>query len=701
VNAWTASARRGLLAHGALLAVLCACIVGSTGCAGEPAAGRPWIHDIKFVGLHKVDKKDLAGKISIQKTSWLPWAPRVYLDPFAVPGDRVRIEAYYRARGYYAAKVVKADVVTRKSKNPSVDVIFTVVENEPVKISSYETHGLEPVAKDQKKIERLFQLHPGQVFDHDKYVSDKTLLEGQLELRGYAWPKVTGEADVDRDARSADVDIYAEPGPLAHIGTVTAEGENKTRAIDIVRTADLTTGRLYNQAEIDTARNRVYGVGVYSSVRLTLEHDAKDPSIANVRLKVEEGTFRELRLGGGFDIEAQRNDVHLLAQYTKRNFLGGMRTLTLKLQPAYVVVPAVWNAIQKGPAVQAEATFRQPFLFGIRHLDFHWTVGFDLDVDYAFKYYGPRTSFGIHYGVWRDRLQFDLSYNIQFLEFFDTVAAFSTQNASQAGTLYGYLDPYRVAWFQQNIKLDLRDKPLDTHYGAYLGVQVEEGGIYTGSAFTYEKLLPDGRIYIPAGKRLTIAARVQYGRVFDQGEVGSPITRRLYLGGPDSHRGFNFNRLSYQVPAGCPAVIAAIGKSCSSKYSIQPIPIGGDESFLVQGEFRLHLFKLAGNWVGLVGFIDGGDVSAPHVTGTAKAPALVGALNGIDYSNLHWAAGGGLRYATIIGTIRFDLGVRLNRTSACTGGGAADQVTGQCSAGTPNPDPGMRFAYQISVGEAF
>jgi len=215
--------------------------------------------------------------------------------------------------------------------------------------------------------------------------------------------------------------------------------------------------------------------------------------------------------------------------------------------------------------------------------------------------------------------------------------------------------------------------------------------------------LPEGRFYIPAGKRVTFAGRVQFGFMFDQGDKGSPITRRLYLGGPDSHRGFNFNRLSYQVPAGCPAVITqGIGRSCSTKYTLQPIPIGGDESFLVQGEIRVNIVKLAGNWLGFAAFIDGGDVSEPHVSaGTTKPPALVGAQSGIDYSNLHWAAGGGLRYHTIIGTIRFDLGVRLNRLGACTDGGVADLLTHQCSAGVPNPDPGQRFAYHISVGEAF
>ena len=36
----------------------------------------------------------------------------------------------------------------------------------------------------------------------------------------------------------------------------------------------------------------------------------------------------------------------------------------------------------------------------------------------------------------------------------------------------------------------------------------------------------------------------------------------------------------------------------------------------------------------------------------------------VDITNLHWAAGGGVRFKTIIGTLRFDVGVRLNRLAA-------------------------------------
>jgi outer membrane protein assembly factor BamA len=303
-----------------------------------------------------------------------------------------------------------------------------------------------------------------------------------------------------------------------------------------------------------------------------------------------------------------------------------------------------------------------------------WTVGYDLGIDYAFQYHGPRTQIGLKQGLWRNRILFGVAYAIQFLDFFNTDPAVLS-DPRQAGTLYGYVDPFRVAWFQEDVSLDLRDRPVGTHQGAFFTVTAEQGGVYTGSAFSYQKIVPDVRLYAPLGPRVTLAARIEFGQIWSHGDLGSPITRRLYLGGPNSHRGFNYNRLSYQIPSGF-----------DPSQHVPALPIGGDQMLLLQGELRVRIVKLFGNTLGAVAFVDGGDVTLPRCNGPCPA-SLNGALTSLDLTQLHWAVGGGLRYETLIGTIRFDLGVRLNRLES--------------TPTLPTPDPGQRIAYHLSVGEAF
>lgn len=655
------------------------------GCAAEKAEGRPWVHAVRFVGVEHVSKRDLKAKLAVQATSWIPWAPRKYLDPYMVPSDRDRIVAYYRAHGYFAARVTAAEVKPRKSRRSSVDIEFKIHEGAPTKIAKVELSGVDTLRERPHALEQRMTLKSGQILVHDAYAEQKQRLERMLTARGYAWATVDGTVEIDRDALLAQVRFTAVPGLVARFGRVEVEGNTKVRAIDIQRTADLDPGAKFSMDDLEGARGRVYNVGVFGSARVTYAHDPVDPSIANVKISVTEAQFHELRLGGGLGIEPNRNDVHLSLQYTKRNFLGGLRTVRLRLEPAYVVLPAVWAPVDRhGPAATAEVTFVQPFLFGLRHFELRWTVGYDLGIDYAYQYHGPRAQLGVYYGLWRQKIQLGFSYNFQFLDFFRTEAGVF-DNPAQAGSVFGYVDPYRVGWWQQDFALDLRDRPLDPHHGFYFLASLEEGGVHSGSAFTYEKIVPDARGYVPLGPRVTLAARVQYGKMFVQGdELGSPITRRLYLGGPSSHRGFSYNRLAYQVQS----------KNSDGTVSSDPAtPIGGDEMILLQAELRVRVVKVFDNWFSVVAFADGGDVTTPSCRqGSVKTDASGASYcDGLDprmhqslhFTDLHWAVGGGLRYATVIGTIRVDVAGRLNRKAAI------------------DPDNGGWGAFHISIGEAF
>ncbi len=658
--------------------LLISVLVVTTGCVHEKAEGRPWIHKITFEGVHHVKTGDLKKHIAIDETSWFPFAPKHYLDPFAIDIDRTRIEAYYREHGYYAAKVTDTKTTNRDKKGKSVDITFTVLEGPPTKIAAAQINGLEPLGEDAKKpIAHLNKvLQHGAIFEHHFYLEEKLKLKSELEDRGYAWAQVDGSVTVDRDRQQAQILYQTTPGLRATFGTVTVDGTKKTDPRKILIHADLPIGQRYKPEDVEDARGRVFNLGVFSSVRFEHVHDPEHPDVADMIIHVEESTFHELKLGGGLGIAPDRFDGHLVAAFTKYNFLGGFRRLQLTLKPGWVFF--IDGSNRNGPVVTVEATLTQPdFIW--RRLELKWTVGFDVGIEAAYQYYGPRTSLGISRPFWRQRLNLGFSYNFLFWSFFNLPdPTLLMNNPALAGRLYGYTDPYRVGWFQEDIIVDFRDRPLEPHKGVYAGLSAELGGEYAGGAFWYEKLTPDGRFYIPLGKRVTVAGRAQYGRIYMQSDLGSPISRRYYLGGPDSHRGFNFGRLAPQAASGTKGIPA--------------IPVGGDEMILFQGEIRAEVLHLFGNWMSVGAFWDGGDVvtqSALNCDGTAQTGTTGPSwAHTIDWKNLHHAVGAGLRYATLIGTIRADVGVRLNRL--------LDSTAGHC-----NPDPNERVVFHISIGEAF
>jgi outer membrane translocation and assembly module TamA len=143
------------------------------------------------------------------------------------------------------------------------------------------------------------------------------------------------------------------------------------------------------------------------------------------------------------------------------------------------------------------------------------------------------------------------------------------------------------------------------------------------------------------------------------GANGAPLTQRFFGGGATGQRGFAYRRMS-------PEARTSKGDR---------VPVGGEGLIESSIETRIGLTEIKGNWLDLGLFLDAGDC-----TPTWRE---------LEVTNLNYAAGAGLRYDTVVGSLRFDVGVRLNRLEQA----GVD--------GLGNPDPGQRFAIHLSLGEAF
>ncbi|PSM32126.1 hypothetical protein BVG81_001950 [Haliangium sp. UPWRP_2] len=680
----------------------------SMGCRGPRGPHRPWVHKVYLHGVKKLKASDVKEKTAVQQSPWFPLAPRRYLDqPLTVEVDRDRIATYYQTRGYFSALVPQAEIKPYKTKpgiDPTlpeavqaVDIHFHVEEGEPTHIVAVDIKGLETLPPDDARHALAeLPLAVGKVFEHQPYLLTKELLLHHLRERGYAFAAIeSGRVEVDRDARTARVVIAVSPGRKVRLGTLTIRGTEKVDVAALYRHVHLPSGEVYTPTALASLQGSLYSLGLFSTVRVEAEPDPQQPEIANVAVQLSEGKHRDLRIGAGIGIEPLRNDVHAELLYTQRRFLGGLRVLNVTVQPGYAALPAVWaNPLRRhGPILLTKVDLTQPDVLG-RSSAISASLSYDLGVQYAYQYHGPSARLGLSKGLWRDRISLSASYNFQFLDFFNPQDGLSDNE--QTGKLFGFEDPYRLGYFQETIALDLRDRPVDATRGFYAQVVAEQGGVYTGSAFSYQKIVPEIRGYYTLFDRLTLAARLQFGQIFTQGDLGSPITQRFYLGGPNSHRGFSFNRLSYQMCSGTkntlqgptPLLLPCRSKDIADLADLQRLPTGGDQLVLGQFELRLRLFKLAGEWLSLTAFTDVGDVAPPpklceQIGCTPGEP-----LTSFDFSRLHVAVGGGVRYRTVIGTIRFDLGVRLNRLEAP-------------EEGQENPDPDQRIAYHISIGEAF
>ena len=202
---------------------------------------------------------------------------------------------------------------------------------------------------------------------------------------------------------------------------------------------------------------------------------------------------------------------------------------------------------------------------------------------------------------------------------------------------------------------DARDNPLNPTRGWYFSLQVEESSKFFGSNFAYVRASPEARGYLSLGTRTVLATRLRLASTYLVGQV-LPITQRYFAGGSSSQRGFAQQTLSPVLGGG------------------NGVPVGGESLAETNFEIRRFVYDWGSddddsNDIAVVAFVDGADV-------TNKPAELF-------ESQLHWATGMGLRWHTIVGTFRGDLGYRLNRTG-------------------PNEIvPGSTWEWFINLGEAF
>src|SRR5437588_6329773 len=195
----------------------------ASACAHKEDTSRPWVRTLVLHGVHHVDERDLRRHLVTEETAHVVWAQKKPFDPFALRLDAATIEAYYRAHGFFDARVTATDVNPADKPN-AVNVELFVDEGAVTKIERVKVDGLDVIGDDAKPIFRNLDLRKGQIFDYARYEAEKGEMRQRLKTLGYAWAEVQGDVVVDRDRHVADVKLETDPGAKAFVRNVEVQG---------------------------------------------------------------------------------------------------------------------------------------------------------------------------------------------------------------------------------------------------------------------------------------------------------------------------------------------------------------------------------------------------------------------------------------------------------------------------------------------
>jgi translocation and assembly module TamA len=618
------------------------------GCASQQKKDTPVVKDLQISGNEEISSGDIEDKILTRETGWWPFARKHHFDPVAWQADLKRIERLYVAEGFYQAEVVKDEVRPEGSTGVALEV--QVSEGKQTHVGKLDIEGLATLpADDRDAALKKLPLAAGAVFREQDWAATKRQLTDRLRNRGYLKVAVEGRALVDVKSQLANLTLIVDTGRRYFFGDIqvdTAEGARVPAYVvwDQVRLA-IEEGELYSDSAIEEAQRRVFGLGVFATIRISPGEPDETTARVPVRAIVREGPFRTLRLGGGGRVDQIRNEARLVGDWTHRDFLGGMRKLSVHAELGWAFIPNflavarenVDQPSRHGPIARLRFEFEQPRFVGKPSLRWRNSLEIDRTLEQTYNLFGTRAMTGVVWQV-RSTLAIFPAYRIE-LDYLDgsPVASAATapltlgcQTTSDHCFIWlSYLDPL-ITW-------DRRDSVFDPRHGAYLSLSLQGGGGPLGGDFNYVRALPDARIYTSFGddNQLTFSARLRGGELWpwSGNPDDSAVVTRFYAGGGISMRGFSDRRLSPLLlvppPPGNPNVQLTV-------------PIGG--TGLIDGSFETR-YSLTKS-LRVAGFVDFGQVTHGRIT-----PG--------DVPNVMWAVGLGVRLITPVGPIRVDLARRL------------------------------------------
>jgi outer membrane protein assembly factor BamA len=606
-------------------------------------------------------------------TLWtLPWTDWPTYDPAIFDIDKERILRWYRARGHYDARVVAVRtyvdgqmVVDPVECDPDkssceLEIMVQLDEGPEIHVQDVRVETKASLGTDLlEKIEKALTVKRAARFDEHDYEADKTTIQEMLQDASFARAKVTGNVSIDRDQKSARVTYVLEPGPACTFGTVKVEGAEDIPSELVIQAASIREGKPYSHESLVDAEAAIFALGAFSAVQVIPQGDgSRVDLVARVRVG------RLERWSAGFGVMSgtlQRSlelesipqwDVHLSGSYENRDLFGGLRRLRIEDRPRLIFLDDFPKA-SGGPRLGNLITlrFEQPQMFEARTtLFFESSWDFGPDPFYGYFRHDLTTKLGLSRPFWRNKVQTRAAIAHDLYDI-----------TSSLGKAEGKVSSYKLPYLEQQLILDFRDNRTRPRLGAYAGVVVREAfrlGDY--GAWDYIRVTPDFRGYVPLMWDFVLAARFAVGAVFimDRAEDLDPLSSRL---GPTPYR---FR-----------------GGGANSNRGFQAGGLGaGTDGGIRRWEGSIELRIPLGQDLGLTLFGDVGDV---------------GQVKRIRFEYAHTSVGFGIRYYTILGAIRLDLGWRVPGLQVIGDSGAYDNQKASADLSV------LPKAFHLTIGEAF
>jgi outer membrane protein insertion porin family/translocation and assembly module TamA len=485
-------------------------------------------------------------------------------------------------------------------------VTFTIQEGPVVRVASVHIQVHDPTGKvGHLELPGKGLLDPDQPFEIEKYREAKILLRKMMGNRGYPLATVKAHARVNVQSNRARIRFEVEPGPRCTFGELRLQRQGLPVKEAVIRRAvTFKPGTLYDERKVDESQRNLYNLDIFKSAAIRPGAPLPDTQAVPMEVKVKPKKRQSFKFGIGYGTE---DKFRVKAGWIYRNPAGWAGRFSLD---------AKYSSLYEG----LTGKYVQPYFLGARN---SLSIGCGTEKDHLESYdnlkvYANASLTRRLRRHWQSVFGYDLEMNrLEHLNVTDPLER----------ARYLKDDDYlisSVSWALSQSRIDNEINPTSGHVFSF---SVGLASRYLGSNLSYINPQVEVKAYHRSPFRTVLAGRLRIQSIKELGTTTYiPIFKRLFLGGSNTVRGYAYQDLGPKDSAGT--------------------PLGGLSALNANIELRRKVYGA----FSAVLFLDAGVVSET---------AFDFPLNALRYG-----AGAGIRYDTLVGPIRLDLGYKLNPETA-------------------------------------
>lgn len=480
---------------------------------------RKVLSDIRFEGNTIFSDRELRKVMELKPSSiWKVFGKKAGIDKQTLEDDITRIEDHYRNAGYLNAAVT--DATEEADGGDKVALIISVSEGEKYSVASVALEGMTVFSN--AEIEPALAVTAGSDYSKAAIEADVQTIRNYYGSKGYSDTRISPRLQ-GAGGNQVGLTYSVTEGGKFFVRRIDIEGNDKTQDRVIRREAAITPGEPYDTNKIDATKSRLENLNYFSDVDIT-SADTEDSNYKDIRITVREKSTGTINFGAGF---SSIDNLVGFFDITQSNFDA-------------TNWPRFTGAGQK---------FRFGVKYGTRRKDFilsltePWFMGQRLsltgEVFYTDKTFlsddYDQTEFG---GTLRTRKPigehsfFTAAYTAQQVEIHDIDPKASDIIKAEEGEFF-------QSKLDGEITFDNRDSIFIPRRGQKVSVGVATSGEFLGGDVDVYGFNTEGQKYwlLPGDTIFSVEGRAA---VVDAWTGRVPIFERLFLGGANNLRGFDY-----------------------------------------------------------------------------------------------------------------------------------------------------------------